>query len=93
MVKKTCECGIGNIGNCREDESEHIGKSVKIINDKEESDEEEITIQFDVDRELIQLKDDFDNLSDTCDELPDGKLKDGMFLLLDKMEKLMKKHF
>lgn len=103
MVQKNlkcgCDCGEGNEGNCRKD-SEMVGGMMNIINDEsglkpvDEIDESGVVGgELEQDGNLLsQLEDDFENLSDSCDDLKDGKLKDGMFKLLDKMEALMKKH-
>ena len=43
-------------------------------------------------RDDFQLKEDYENMSDSADDLKEGKLKEGLFKLLDKMEVLLKKH-
>ncbi len=104
MVQKnkgcSCECGEGNEGNCKMD-SELVGGMMEIINDESglkpstPRDETDGIKGGELEQDgnlLIQLEDDFENLSDSVDDLKDGKLKDGLFKLLDKIEALMKKH-
>jgi len=105
MVQKNlkcgCDCGEGNEGNCRKD-SELIGGMMNIIDDEDglnppvdDIDESGVVgggKEAQDGNLLSNLEDDFENLSDCVDDLKDGKFKDGMFKLLDKMEALMKKH-
>lgn len=102
VQKRGCDCPSkgGEIGECRK-KSEMIGGMMDIIDDesglKPASPNQEGggIVGGDIEQDgnlLSQLEDDFENLSDSCDDLKDGKFKDGMFKLLDKMEALMKKH-